>query len=88
MLGFLNFFVFQWFFVRLAYATRKIDGKERVMGYFWLKWPIPLTGWNLFGIRIRYRYIKKIECHRFYTTKWLTDFLTANYCKKGSFSKE
>ena len=42
MLGFINYFIFQWFFVRLARCTDKKTG-EFIEYKFIFK--LPLTGW-------------------------------------------
>lgn len=47
-LGWLNFIVLQWFFVRRAVITK--NGK--VIGWCWIKGVVPITGW--WGIRYRY----------------------------------
>ena len=46
-LGFLNFYILQWFFIRLArvgYIDME-DGKFKQTGWQWLKGVYPLTGW-------------------------------------------
>jgi nicotinamide mononucleotide adenylyltransferase len=44
LLGFLNFFVFQWFFIRLAKVI-DVDTNE-IVDWKILKWVLPLTGWR------------------------------------------
>lgn len=58
VLGFLNFFVLQWFFVRIAGVHKKTD--DKFIGYVLLRWPVPLTGW--FGGK--FRYIKRTPFSR------------------------
>lgn len=41
IIGLLNFWVFQWFFIRLAL---KYEGEQEV-GHCWLKRVMPLSGW-------------------------------------------
>jgi len=42
-LKFLNFFVLQWFFVRLQRVA--IAKTNEIIGYDWLLGVVPLTGW-------------------------------------------
>lgn len=42
-LGFLNRFLLQFFFIRLA---RKIDDNGKQIGYTVVKWVVPFTGWK------------------------------------------
>jgi hypothetical protein len=48
-LGLLNFFIFQWFFIRIAKICQVvIEGKEEkqvISGYKIIKWILPLSGW-------------------------------------------
>lgn len=53
-LGWLNFVVFQWFFVRLG-RVRDMDSGEQI-GWGWIKGVVPLTGWWS-----DYRYVPKRE---------------------------
>ena len=50
IVGFLNFFIFQWFFIRIAILLDPpTDGFKIIRRpYYILKWIFPLTGW--FGI--------------------------------------
>jgi len=51
ILGFLNYFILQWFFIRLA---KIIDDKTgKIIKWTILKWPYPLSGWG----KKSYRYI-------------------------------
>lgn len=43
-LGWLNYLVLQWFFVRLAKMVDEDSGE--VVGYRWLTGIVPLTGWG------------------------------------------
>lgn len=42
LVGLLNFWVLQWFFVRLAL---QYDGCDVLVGHVWMKRIVPLTGW-------------------------------------------
>lgn len=45
MLFFLNAFLFQWLFVRLAAWRENIDGKCVTKYYTFMAFVVPLTGW-------------------------------------------
>ena len=49
-LGYLNFFVLQWFFIRLAKVKDKDNGKIK---YILLYFVVPNTGWHN-----NYKYVK------------------------------
>lgn len=44
ILGFLNFWLFQWFFIRLARAID--DETSKQVGWTILRWPCPMSGWD------------------------------------------
>ena len=44
-LGNLNFFILQWFFIRLGKSGIRINGEFIQTGWKIVKFPIPLTGW-------------------------------------------
>jgi len=44
MLGFLNYFILQWFFIRLG---KEVDIEtSKIIRWRILKWIVPLTGWK------------------------------------------
>ena len=47
-LGFFNFFILQWFFIRLFKYNIEISNEDvpEIWKYKIIKWIIPLTGWN------------------------------------------
>lgn len=45
-LFFLNYFILQWFFVRLARFGINQNGKFVQTSWGWLTWVYPLTGWS------------------------------------------
>lgn len=45
-LGWLNFLVLQWFFVRYAAI---VEDDHRVVGWVWMTRVVPLTGWGGFN---------------------------------------
>lgn len=57
-MGWLNVFIIQWFFIRLArYYTD--DTEEQ--GYMIVKWIVPMTGWS-FSPWKRYKFIGSTLC--------------------------
>ena len=61
ILGFLNYFLLQWFFVRLAVVT---DDAGNLLRWLWLRYPLPLSGWHgwpyrWFGGRAQAPYISR-----------------------------
>jgi len=43
--GYLNMFVLQWFFIRLAYHVEIDDPEQLKFDFFIIKWVVPMTGW-------------------------------------------
>jgi hypothetical protein len=55
LLFFLNFFLLQWFFIRLA---RVIDtNRNKQIGWTLIFGIVPLTGWYITGCHTNYKYI-------------------------------
>lgn len=52
-LGLLNYYLLQWFFVRLA---KSIDSKTNKVSWSILRWIYPGTGWNT-----PYKRLKRIQ---------------------------
>jgi hypothetical protein len=44
-LGKLNFFIIQWFFIRIGKIGNNVNGKFIQTGWTLVKYPYPLTGW-------------------------------------------
>jgi hypothetical protein len=54
LLGFLNFFILQWFFIRLTYIKSKTEKNRYVV-----KFEIPLTKWNYYNYTRPERYYRR-----------------------------
>lgn len=53
--GWLNFLILQWFGVRLARIADGADG--RTLGWTWLRWVMPLSGWWFPYVRPHFRHL-------------------------------